>query len=228
MKPALTRFAKFFVLVPPLFLSLGLKAQKFVANADTTVTLPDYKGGITKFYHHVARTFIYPAIARENGIQGRTITVFDVDSAGKIFNIRILNGLTPEIAKEIVRTIELSKNNWLPAKKNGVPVNYQGFILPVALNLEGGRRAESPKNRIPKAYEEYKVALAGKEYANALKLINEIIMNEPTSENFAASSWIKEKLGDMEGARTDIDKALFLNPKKTNEKIKELEASLDH
>lgn len=228
MKPALTLVAKFFVLVQLLLFSFSLKAQKFVANADTTVTLPGYKGGITKFYHHVARTFIYPPIARENGIQGRTITVFDVDSAGKIFNIRILNGLTPEIAKEIIRTIELSKNNWLPAKKNGVPVNYQGFTLPIALNLAGERRTENPKNRIPKAYQEYKIALAGKEYAKALKLINEIIMNEPTSENFAASSWIKEKLGDMEGARADIDKALFLDPKKSREEIKELEASLDH
>ncbi|WP_374164960.1 energy transducer TonB [Arcticibacter sp. MXS-1] len=212
----------FFLLLMLSFTTI--RAQTFIANADTTVTPPTFKGGMDEFYNRVGRTFLYPVYARQHGIQGKVISVFDMDSTGRISNIRILNGLSPDIGEEMLRMLQKTEGNWLPAKKNGLPVSYQGYVLPINLNLEGLRGVQDPKLRIPKAYEEYRAALQQKEYSNALSLILEIIRAEPSPENFAASAWIKEKLGDKEGARTDMEKALFLGVDKAWKKVDELEA----
>lgn len=76
-------------------------------------------------YQHVK----YPALARENGIQGTAVVKFVVEKDGSITNITIVKdpgGLTGESVFSVVERFP----DWIPGKQRGKPVRVE-FNLPV-------------------------------------------------------------------------------------------------
>jgi len=55
--------------------------------------MPDFPGGMAKFYSHVSKNYNYPAAAREQGVSGRLIIGFIVEKDGSLTDIRILCAL---------------------------------------------------------------------------------------------------------------------------------------
>lgn len=76
----------------------------------------------------------YPADAREQGIEGKVITTFDIDKKGKVRNIKVLRGISDDIKEEVIRILK-SMPKWNPGHYNGQPVKFN-FILPVNFRLE--------------------------------------------------------------------------------------------
>lgn len=91
-------------------------------------------GDIGTFRSWVQRNLVYPPIAVENGIFGKVIVQFVVNSRGDVTDVKILRGVDPSLDKETVRVI-MSSPRWGPAKQSGHPVKQQ-FIIPVIFMFE--------------------------------------------------------------------------------------------
>jgi protein TonB len=76
----------------------------------------------------------YPQIAAENGISGRVIVQFAVNSRGEVVDISVVRPVDPSLDKEAVRVIS-SSPRWSPGKMRGTPVKVQ-FNFPVSFVLQ--------------------------------------------------------------------------------------------
>ena len=95
---------------------------------------PSFMGGdANQFSKWVNMHLVYPEDAKISGIQGRVTTEFTVGSDGKVYNIKVLNGVHPSLDAEAVRVISMSPR-WTPGrqKEKAVPVV---FTFPVIFKL---------------------------------------------------------------------------------------------
>lgn len=95
---------------------------------------PKYEGGNEALYKALGTIIKYPAIARENGIQGNVILSFVVDQQGGIKEKEVLQSAHPSLDEEALRALTLL-DKWIPAKLDGDPVRCR-FKLPVKFKLE--------------------------------------------------------------------------------------------
>ncbi len=82
---------------------------------------------------HVRRTFRYPEIAQEMGIQGRVYVQFIIDEKGNITNIQ-LRGPDKNLEKEAPRIIE-KLPKMIPGKQRGRAVRVP-FSYPITFRLQ--------------------------------------------------------------------------------------------
>lgn len=81
----------------------------------------------------------YPAIARENGIEGQVVIQFVVAKDGSIEDIKLvrdLEGGCGDAALKVVRGMNNLPQKWTPGKQRGRAVKVK-FTLPVKFKLEG-------------------------------------------------------------------------------------------
>lgn len=90
-------------------------------------------GDLGKFREWVQKNLVYPPYAVVNGIQGRIMVQFYINSDGKLLNARILRGVDSSLDKEVLRVVNLSPL-WEPALIKGQPVKQQ-FVIPVIFAL---------------------------------------------------------------------------------------------
>ena len=76
----------------------------------------------------------YPEEAEAQGIQGRVMVDFVIGNDGKITDVRIVKGLSPEIDAEVLKVVSASPK-WKPGKVNGEKVRAS-LTLPVEFKLE--------------------------------------------------------------------------------------------
>ena len=76
----------------------------------------------------------YPEEAVAQGIQGRVMVDFVIGKDGKITDVRIVKGLSPEIDAEVLKVVSASPK-WKPGKVNGEKVRAS-ITLPVEFKLE--------------------------------------------------------------------------------------------
>jgi|WetSurMetagenome_2_1015567.scaffolds.fasta_scaffold36115_3 TonB family protein len=95
--------------------------------------MPMFPGGELELLKYIGENTKYPEIAKMNGIQGRVIARFCVSSTGKITQISVLKGVTPELDAEAVRVIS-TLPTFEPGKQGGkaVPVWY---MVPITFSL---------------------------------------------------------------------------------------------
>jgi protein TonB len=80
----------------------------------------------------------YPAIARDNGIEGTVIVQFVVDKDGRVSESQILRDIGGGCGTEAERIVKLMNEmnqRWTPGKQRGIPVRVM-FTLPVRFKLE--------------------------------------------------------------------------------------------
>ncbi len=63
----------------------------------------------------------YPPNAVRDGIQGRVIVDFIIDKSGKVTDVRVVRGVSPELDEEAVRVVSASPK-WRPARLNRAKV----------------------------------------------------------------------------------------------------------
>jgi len=97
--------------------------------------MPDFPGGMPKFYTYVGKNYTYPAAAREQGVSGRLIMSFVVEKDGSLTDIKVLRDLGMGTGDEAIRLLKKAPK-WKPGIQNGRPVRVQ-YTLPIMLNLEG-------------------------------------------------------------------------------------------
>ena len=95
--------------------------------------MPSYKGGIPGLMKYLSTNTNYPKKAKEEGIEGMVIVTFVVEKNGKVTNVSILKGVSPELDTEAIRVVK-AMDKWKPGSHHGkkVPVEMK---LPINFKL---------------------------------------------------------------------------------------------
>ena len=94
---------------------------------------PMYPGGMSELMKYLQQNIKYPKECKENGIQGRVIVQFVVNTDGSLGNLNVIKPLNPELDKEAIRVVsEMPK--WIPGRQRGKPVRVR-FTIPITFKL---------------------------------------------------------------------------------------------
>ncbi|MFA5470212.1 MAG: M56 family metallopeptidase [Bacteroidales bacterium] len=109
----------------------------------TVEEMPQYPGGEKALMEYISKSIRYPTKALENGISGKVICSFVIDSKGKVTNIQVIRSIDPDLDREAVRVIE-NMPDWTPGKQRGkiVPVRY---TMPIIFKLQAEPSEETVK-----------------------------------------------------------------------------------
>lgn len=92
---------------------------------------PQFNGNLNEW---LSRHLKYPAIARENNIQGKVYVTFIVEKDGSISNVEILRSADPILDAEALRVVK-SMPKWEPGKQRNMTVRVK-FTLPIMFRLQ--------------------------------------------------------------------------------------------
>jgi len=102
-------------------------------DAITIEVQPSFRGGINKFYDYLRSSVRYPAIAMEQGIQGKVFVSFIVERDGTLTDIQVLRKLGGGTDEEAIRVLKASPA-WNPGIQNGKKVRVK-FNIPISFFL---------------------------------------------------------------------------------------------
>jgi len=95
--------------------------------------VPEFPGGLDGFGRYLQKSIRYPAVARENGTQGRVIVSFVCERDGSLTDIHVARGIGDGCDEEAVRVIRASPR-WKPGIQNGRPVRV-AYSVPISFTL---------------------------------------------------------------------------------------------
>ncbi len=95
--------------------------------------VPEFPGGVAALMAYLRKNIKYPAICRENNIQGKVIVTFVVNKDGSIVDVEVAKGVNPALDKEAVRVIS-QMPNWTPGRQLGRAVRVR-YSVPVSFRL---------------------------------------------------------------------------------------------
>lgn len=95
---------------------------------------PKFRGGeATEFTKWVYDNIVYPEIAKENGVQGRVMLQFTIETDGRVSKVTVLRGVDSSLDKEAVRVVS-SSPKWTPGKQRNKPVRVR-YTFPIIFQL---------------------------------------------------------------------------------------------
>lgn len=94
---------------------------------------PEFPGGTQALLDYLRKNIKYPAICRENNIQGRVLVSFVVNKDGAIVDPEVVKGVNPSLDKEALRVIS-GMPKWKPGSQRGKPVRVK-YTVPVNFRL---------------------------------------------------------------------------------------------
>ena len=80
-----------------------------------------FPGGEKAQAEFISKTMVYPASAKENGVEGKVVVSFVVKTDGTIGNIKIKRMVDPDLEAEAIRIVK-KMPKWNPAVKDGKAV----------------------------------------------------------------------------------------------------------
>ena len=107
---------------------------------------PSFPGGEREMLKFLSENIKYPALARENNIQGTVALTFVVDKDGSIADVNIIKDIGAGCGKEAVRVVK-AMPKWNPGEANGQKVKVR-YTLPVRFRLTDDEPAQSPVLRL--------------------------------------------------------------------------------
>jgi len=96
---------------------------------------PEFEGGLSALLKYLGENIKYPAIARENGIEGKVVVQFVVDEKGDVSQAKVLRGIGGGCDQEALRVVQTMSGKWKPGRQRGRAVKVW-FTLPVAFKLQ--------------------------------------------------------------------------------------------
>lgn len=94
-----------------------------------------FKGGESAMLKFISDNIKYPALAKENNIEGKVLMQFIVTKEGAVRDVRVIgNKLGSGLDEEAIRVIKLTSGLWTPAKQRAKSFSMI-FRLPVNFTL---------------------------------------------------------------------------------------------
>ena len=107
---------------------------------DLVDEMPSFPGGLEELYKWIDSNVQYPAVAWENGIEGRVIVKFIVEKDGSLSDSTIIHSVHPLVDREALRLVgQMPK--WNPGKRAGIPVRVR-YCLPIKFKLGESKPSE--------------------------------------------------------------------------------------
>ena len=94
---------------------------------------PEFPGGTEALLAFLRKNVRYPAICRENNIQGRVLVTFVVNKNGEIVAPEVVKSVHPQLDMEALRVISIMPN-WIPGTQKGKPVRVK-YTVPINFRL---------------------------------------------------------------------------------------------
>ena len=101
---------------------------------DVVEQMPSFPGGPSALMAYLSSHVKYPAVAEENGIQGRVTVQFVVEKDGSVTDVKTMKSVDPSLDREAERVVK-SMPRWIPGKQNGSAVRVKYFV-PVVFRLQ--------------------------------------------------------------------------------------------
>ncbi|MDP9078108.1 MAG: TonB family protein [Bacteroidota bacterium] len=95
--------------------------------------VPEFPGGMEGFGRYLSKNIRYPAVARENGTQGKVIVSFVCERDGSLTDVHVTRGIGDGCDEEAIRVIKASPH-WSPGIQNGRPVRV-AYSVPISFTL---------------------------------------------------------------------------------------------
>ena len=106
--------------------------------------LPEFPGGTVSLLEYLRKNIKYPALCRENNVQGRVVVSFIIDTDGTITDAEVVRSVDPLLDAEALRTIS-QMPAWKPGKKDGNIVKVK-YSVPINFRLDASTaRPSSPQ-----------------------------------------------------------------------------------
>ena len=101
---------------------------------DVVEQMPSFPGGPSALMAYLSSHVKYPAVAEENGIQGRVTVQFVVEKDCSVTDVKTMKSVDPSLDREAERVVK-SMPKWIPGKQNGSAVRVKYFV-PVVFRLQ--------------------------------------------------------------------------------------------
>ena len=95
--------------------------------------MPSFPGGPDALMEWLNNNAKYPVQAQENGVQGRVIVSFVVETDGRIGEAEVARSVDPYLDREALRVVK-SMPRWIPGRQNGECVRVR-YNVPIAFRL---------------------------------------------------------------------------------------------
>lgn len=106
--------------------------------------IPEFPGGTVALLEYLRKNIKYPAVCKENNVQGRVIVSFIIDTDGSITEAEVVRSVDPLLDAEALRTIS-KMPAWKPGRKNGNIVKVR-YSVPINFRLDSSTaRPSSPQ-----------------------------------------------------------------------------------
>ncbi|MDR2585973.1 MAG: M56 family metallopeptidase [Prevotellaceae bacterium] len=152
------------LIIPIIALNLSLfsftvKQPQLPPQQDETVRFeivevkPIFQGGDKQsFAKWVMEQIVYPPLAKEQGIKGRVMLSFLVDTEGNVGEVTVLRGVDPLLDEEAVRAVSLSPK-WTPGFQKGKAVKVR-YNFPIIFALKDNDNATTKEQPIDRPMED--------------------------------------------------------------------------
>jgi TonB family protein len=159
---------------------------------------------------YMAKNVKYPEKSIENYVEGTEVIKFVVTHEGKVADIEVINSVSKEIDKEVIRVIEGTSGMWKPGLNNGVPTAMHKEVS-MLFKVDETDSDAIHKHFTVKATHHF---IKGgnhlhvtKHTKKALRHYNNAIIYLPNDNALLTLRGLcKYELGDMEGARRDWER----------------------
>ena len=95
---------------------------------------PEFPGGMGELMKYLQKNIKYPPVCQDQGIQGRVVVQFVVNSDGSIVDPVVIKSVNPHLDKEALRVVS-TMPKWKPGEQRGKKVRVR-FTLPVSFRLQ--------------------------------------------------------------------------------------------
>lgn len=128
------RFFSFICFFFMMALSMNAQSESSTEVYDVVDEIPSFPGGDSSLMMFLAQNIKYPVTAQENGVQGRVIVSFVVETDGSITDVKVARSVDPYLDREAMRVVK-AMPKWTPGKKDGKPVRVK-YTTPVVFRLQ--------------------------------------------------------------------------------------------
>lgn len=96
-------------------------------------TQPEFPGGMAELMKYLQKNTRYPKVCKEQGLQGRVIVQFVVNTDSTVSDVNVVKPVNPHFDKEALRVVK-AMPKWKPGTQRGKPVRVR-CTLPVTFRL---------------------------------------------------------------------------------------------
>lgn len=176
---------------------------------ESIITAPEFKVNFQNDGNGYLKNYLlghleYPENSLQWNQEGTEVVLFTITSEGNVTDLTIINSLSPDIDREVIRVLMSTSGMWRPAFENGKPVSK---TKEVSIAFAAGE--SNPYTRFVREAKEY-LALGNKQFFNkkntksALYFYDRAVRYVPNDKSLLAIRGIcKYQLGDKAGACID-------------------------